>query len=511
MSSTLGFVQNPGTIINKNLEDSKLDSNYRAALHQSQIALEDGLLIYRKPIAGSESYARLQLVPAQYRNIVFVAFHTNPIGGHLNASRTFHRIRLRFYWPGMYAYITRMCSPCPACALVNPTCAKSQELVYNFPIEAPMMVLHVDGYQAGKQQGFEGSEVHLVACCGMCTFVAMELVTNASATTFASGIMKIILRYRFCHTIVLDKDSKFFGMCREALDLLQINSHDLSGGNHNPMLVERLNCYLNKGLRIMTNERDSVRIALEAILLLIYVWNSCPVPGMDISHSMVAVGCKFAFPINFSTQKHAKLTSAPGTVESYSCKLATWLDACRKVAMLLVRKHHAWHQELVNSCQQYPRVYSKGDIVFARRATRSSAKHGKVDKLMHAFTGPWRILRSLPGASYELEFVHNPKRRDKKHASDLSSYPPELIPFEPVNSADSRYGQLYKPIGAALFKEVGIEGFKPPQPLMAASHFITKGDFKDFHFPTLSELNKEICPFPWIDESNISKLWPAMK
>jgi hypothetical protein len=78
---------------------------------------------------------------------------------------------------------------------------------------------------------------------------------------------------------------------------------------------------------------------------------------------------------------------------------------------------------------------------------------------MHAFTGPWRILRSLPGASYELEFVHNPKRRDKKHASDLSPYPPELIPFKPVNSTDSCYGQLYKPIGAAPFKEAGIEGF----------------------------------------------------
>jgi hypothetical protein len=54
------------------------------------------------------------------------------------------------------------------------------------------------------------------------------------------------------------------------MDLLQINCHVLRGGNHNPMLVERLNCYLNKGLRIMANERDSNRITLEAIHLLIY-------------------------------------------------------------------------------------------------------------------------------------------------------------------------------------------------------------------------------------------------
>jgi hypothetical protein len=68
----------------------------------------------------------------------------------------------------------------------------------------------------------------------------LEPVSGANATTFASAIMKIQMRYGFCHTIVLDKDSKFFGVCREALDLLKINCHVLSGDNHNPMLVERI-------------------------------------------------------------------------------------------------------------------------------------------------------------------------------------------------------------------------------------------------------------------------------
>jgi hypothetical protein len=98
------------------------------------------------------------------------------------------------------------------------------------------------------------------------------------------------LRYGFCHTIVLDKDSKFYSICREALDLLQINCHVLSGDNHNPMMVEPINRYLTKGLKIMTNKQDSVRVALEVILLLLYAWNSCPIPGTDISQSLVLVG-----------------------------------------------------------------------------------------------------------------------------------------------------------------------------------------------------------------------------
>ncbi len=63
-------------------------------------------------------------------------------------------------------------------------------------------------------------------------------------------------------------------------------------------MVERVNWYLNKGLKIMTNKQDSVRVALKAILLLLYAWNSCPIPGTDISRSLVAVGHEFAFPID---------------------------------------------------------------------------------------------------------------------------------------------------------------------------------------------------------------------
>ncbi len=73
-----------------------------------------------------------------------VAFHSNAIGNHLNAYRTLHRIRLHYYWPGMYSYIKQMCAACPGCTLANTTKSKSSELVYNFPIEVTFLVLFVD-------------------------------------------------------------------------------------------------------------------------------------------------------------------------------------------------------------------------------------------------------------------------------------------------------------------------------------------------------------------------------
>jgi hypothetical protein len=115
----------------------------------------------------------------------------------------------------------------------------------------------------------------------------------------------------------------------------------------------------------MTNEHDSVQIALEAILLLLYAWNSCPIPGTDISRSLVAVGREFTFPIDYSTNKHWELTSSPSSVDSYSKDLAICLAALCEVAQLLVHEHQAYHCELINSCRPDPRIYSIRDIVFA--------------------------------------------------------------------------------------------------------------------------------------------------
>jgi hypothetical protein len=165
----------------------------------------------------------------------------------------------------MYSYIKRMCSACPGCALANPTRGKSSKLVYNFPIKAPFKVLHMGAYSAGAHSGFEGYTSYLIGCCGMGSFGILEPVSSANASTFASAIMRLQLRFGFCHTVVLDKDSKFFSVCRESLDLLKINCHVLSGNNHNPMLVKRLCRYFNKGLHIMTNKRNLVCIALESL------------------------------------------------------------------------------------------------------------------------------------------------------------------------------------------------------------------------------------------------------
>lgn len=110
------------------------------------------------------------------------------------------------------------------------------------------------------------------------------------------------------------------------------------------------------------------------ILLLIYAWNSCPVPGINILRSMVAVGREFSFPIDFSIGKNDKLFSARGTIMSYSKELDSRLDSCHEIVMLLIKEQQSWHCKLINSCRHDHRIYNEGDIVFTRYATQSNSK-----------------------------------------------------------------------------------------------------------------------------------------
>ena len=116
----------------------------------------------------------MKIVPESLMNIIFVALHSNSIGVHLNAHMTYHRVCQRYFWPGMYQYIKKMCNSCPGCSLSNITKNRSADLVYSFPIEAPMRVLFVDMYAAGAELNFVGIKHYLIAACGMTSFAIAE-------------------------------------------------------------------------------------------------------------------------------------------------------------------------------------------------------------------------------------------------------------------------------------------------------------------------------------------------
>ncbi len=145
------------------------------------------------------------------------------------------------------------------------------------------------------------------------------------------------------------------------------------------------------------------------------------------------------------------------------------------------------------------------DIVFPRRSIRSDSSWGRVDKLSYPFTGPWRIVASLQGASYDIEHCST-KKQEKQHTSDLYPYPSELLPLQPLDGADNQFGQINQKIIDDLFIQAGIKGFQPPSPFRVSANFLSTDTGECFRWPTLAELNEDFFPYPWSPDEEFSRM-----
>ena len=79
--------------------------------------------------------------------------------------------------------------------LSNLTNNRSADLVYSFPIEAPMRVLFCDIYAAGAQFSSVGTKHYLIAACGMTSFAIAEDTAEQNSTVFVAALMRIWLWY----------------------------------------------------------------------------------------------------------------------------------------------------------------------------------------------------------------------------------------------------------------------------------------------------------------------------
>jgi hypothetical protein len=89
------LVNNASLINNESLH--AINYNFHLALQHLLIVVENDLLMYHEPISHTGLYVRLAIVPKEFYNILFVAFHTNPAGDCLNSYHTLHCLRLHYY------------------------------------------------------------------------------------------------------------------------------------------------------------------------------------------------------------------------------------------------------------------------------------------------------------------------------------------------------------------------------------------------------------------------------
>ena len=83
---------------------------YRPAIREKRLKMKLGRLVVMSPIAESNKFLTLIVVPESLRVTVFQAYHCTGVGGHMGTYKTLLVLRLRFFWPNMRSNVMHGCN-----------------------------------------------------------------------------------------------------------------------------------------------------------------------------------------------------------------------------------------------------------------------------------------------------------------------------------------------------------------------------------------------------------------
>ena len=161
----------------------------------------------------------------------------------------------------MVKYIKHKIQTCMGYVMKTTLTKSNSELLYSFPINSPMKIVCCNVYYPGKVKGFEGLDQGVMILTDIFSgFAAEEPIIESNSEGFAKAVYSILIRYGLASIIVTDPDSKSKKHFKDMCELMKITHHESAKGNHNAILSERINRFINEGLTIFNDERQTTQV-----------------------------------------------------------------------------------------------------------------------------------------------------------------------------------------------------------------------------------------------------------
>jgi hypothetical protein len=418
-----------------------LNPQYRPLLRDNLISLDQDRLLLHQPIVNETRQLLTIIVPRSLRLLIFTAYHATPIAGHLGASKTLVRLRLRFFWPRMRTFVETGIKSCPECILSNSVHRASSDLLYGTTTDEPMQLLHIDAFAPGETLSFRNNTGILTIIDDMTGFVIVTEFTSASSSTFARlFVSQVLLKHGLCLAVVIDADSKFRGLFEAMCTALGLRWIALSRGNHQGMRSERFHRYLNKALTNECSKRDTNEIFVEVAYVAAYAWNSTPIDGTDIVRSYPVTGRVFRFPLDVALDALPQPTDDPAlSLQRFLAAADSTTQTSRRLLLILNDERRSIQRERINE-RRTEVIFAVGDIVTARVQIQSDKSKGRVGKLAYRARGPFIVVTCKGHGSYLVRRFDDPNAPLLSYkSSQLSALPPTIRPCHPLDTIDYRY------------------------------------------------------------------------
>jgi len=403
---------------------------------EEQFVLKDGVLFHfyqpkHKGKVNVDDHFVFQLVvPRCKRKELIENYHDNLAGGgHFGISRTFAKLRQKYWFPGMYQEIKAYVVSCDNCQRSKIDRHQHPPPLHPLPVEEPMSRVHMD-ILGPLPKTKDGHQYILLVIDSFTKWPEAFPLKTQSAHEIANVLYhEVFCRYGAPRSLVSDRGKNFMSKLVSALcELLNIKRYHTSAYHpQSNSTVERSNSILAKALSAYVDENQSNWAKLlPSIMYSFRVTPSTESSGFSPFHLLF--GREMTLPVDINVLPKPTL---PSSTREYLEDLIQQLKISHDVAKKNMEFQNTKSKNRFDKTAKAP-DFKVNDKVLLRQ---HASKPGLSPKLAPKWNGPYVIVTVGPKNTYYIKDCSSNKTHTAQvNAQRLKHYHERLDPLDEEDS-----------------------------------------------------------------------------
>ena len=366
------------------------------------------------------------VIPASLRHEILVSCHDDPTAGHLGVLKTYEKVRVRYYWHGMFKDIEHWCNSCVDCAMKKIPRGKRKAPLLPIPVEGAFDRVAMDILGPFPVTN-DGNRYIIVFSDYYTRWPEAFAMPSIEAPRVAQLLVdEILARHGAPRTLLSDRGSNFLSsivteVCR-IMDTRKLHTtayHPQTDG-----LVERFNGTLAEGLSmyVSTNQKDWDR----HIPMILFAYRVSPNATTHESPFYLLYGREPRLPIDVALLLPSSKLST--SIREHRARIVQSVENAQRI----ISSNTQLAQQRMK--EQYDKTATPVDFDIGSKVWVYTPKKrkGLSKKLLHNYHGPYRVVTKLSPVHFRLRTLDNRPVSVPVHANRMKPfYDPADRPIVP--------------------------------------------------------------------------------
>ena len=366
-------------------------------------------VLYRK--IDTELGDVLQLVvPKELRKEILFTHHNDVTSGHLGVSKTWSKLRLRYFWPKMYRSVVNYIRCCIECQMRKSP--QRKPIGYGQLMEVPIIPFSTVGIDLlGRFPKSNAGNTNIVVCIDHCTrYVVTKALVDIKAETVAKFLIEdIVLKFGAPDKLISDQGTQFTSALMQSI-LHNMSTAHIRTSTYHPMTngaVENFNKTLANMLSQYCNTDQ--KNWCEALPYVTFAFNTSVQESSKFSPYRLLYGREARLPVDSVLRAPVSCTFT----QDFAHRFDNALYLANESIVETQRKNKS-----IYDAKRRDELFSVGEEVLVYTPIR---KVGKSEKLLLRWFGPFTIIEVKSPVNYKVENKKS-KRKEIVHVSRMKRF-----------------------------------------------------------------------------------------